>query len=195
VRNGKHIGALCEVKPDEPEAKKPKRKKKTETPEEVQAKQNMIEAVKFAWKITDGEKAKWKVTKLAAFLTGKVFPNMAKRYGEEFYECQLKTDEESGTYPATPQEVVAFGHWYKFTYEQITMPEKGATLLNQFQTFRGHQSYEAYLRKADNTIREQIPAMVIPGAVQTEEEPQELMEGAGTPELKAKVDAMLDDLF
>jgi hypothetical protein len=111
---------------------------------------NFWEAIKFAWSLTDD--AAWKITRFRKFLIGKVGKSKVdKKYGEEWHRCQLSDD------PATVTEIVGFYHWYNYKYKGVTMPEKGETLLNHFQTFRGEEKYIDYMEKAQKTIINKIP--------------------------------------
>ncbi|KKM68903.1 hypothetical protein LCGC14_1456270 [marine sediment metagenome] len=154
-------------------AKKPKR-----TPEQTQIDNNMFEAVKFAWKLSDGKEAAWKIQKFKKFMLGTIGNTVAdKRYGAEFKLCQLKEDTEAGIYPARAREVVAFGHWWRSTYEGTSMPENGTKLLNQFQAFRAHEQWESFMRKAATTILEHIPRFTSPGIELEREQLNPVVEG------------------
>jgi hypothetical protein len=176
---------------DKPKAaKKPRKAKAKVSPEQKQIEANMWEAVKFAWGLT--ENSTWKIVKLRKFLLGTVKNSKAdKRYGDEWKLCQLSEQ------PATAQEVVAFSHWYSAKYDGMTMPSKGTTLLDHIQTFRAQDNYDGYMRKATQTIRDNIPGITSPGIELEREqvtaaEDEEKIEV--TPELLADIKTMMDSI-
>ena len=89
----------------------------------------------------------------------------------------MKEDVEAGIYPARAREVVAFGHWWRSTYEGTSMPENGTKLLNQFQAFRAHEQWESFMRKAATTILEKIPKYTSPGIELEREQLQPVVAG------------------
>jgi len=169
-----------------PKQRTVKEKKPKKSPEEKQTDDNMWEAVKHVWKLTDD--AAWKITKLRKFLLGNVNGTKAdKRYGDVWKLCQLNEQ------PATPREVVAFGSWYRQTYPDATIPEKGTTLLNHFQGFRGHVEYKKFMGSADSIIRDRIPKFKSPG-IDLEREQANMPDDDGgeiTEEQKAEARALL----
>lgn len=167
---------------------KHKRKPKSKKSEaDKMAEANMWEAVKFVWELDD--KAGGLIGKYRQWLLGKIPASKAKQFGEMWYGNQLKDC------PATAQEVVAFSHWYRFTKPGMSMPGKGDTLKDNFDAFRGSgKDYEAFLRKAEDTIRDKIPKFSSPGIELAREqalpkEEEEIMEA--TPELRAEVDRLI----
>lgn len=181
---------LIDDPPPPPKARKPRKPKRT--PEQKQADDNMFEAVKHVWKLNDN--AAWKIQKFKKFLLGKIASSKAdKRYGDVFKNCQLN-DPEGGLHPAIAQEVVAFGHWYRSTYDDMTIPEKGDTLLNHFQSFRGSDKWESFMRKAERTIADKIPNIKLPGAVEKPPEPAEEEYIEMTPERIKQMNDLMDGI-
>ena len=112
----------------------------------------MWEAIKFVWQVDDS--AGWKLARLQQWFMGTV---KGKKFGAVWTDTQLKDN------PATAEEVVAFGHWYRFNNPGLTLPGKGDTLRDYFETYKGGAEYEQYLRKARNTIIDKIPKFTSPG--------------------------------
>jgi hypothetical protein len=197
-----HIGALCEVTVEDVEP--PQQYKKAtprkpigdsvdddlideptpkQTPEQKQAKTNIWEAVKFAWELNDN--AAWKLAKLQQFFMGTI-----KKTGKykDFFDVQLDI-------PANALEVVAFGHWYKTEYDNVSMPESGAKLRSHFETFRGSgERYQTFMRKAITTVTGKIPKIVMEGINDTPEEVEPEEEETITDEQKAEVFKMMKAL-
>jgi hypothetical protein len=178
---GQHVAV--NVDSETVEDVEPPKVKAKQTPEQKQSKTNIWEAVKFAWELNDN--AAWKLAKLQQFFMGTI-----KKSGKykDFFDVQLDI-------PANALEVVAFGHWYKTEYDNISMPENGPKLRSHFETFRGSgERYQTFMRKAITTVTSKIPKIVMEGINDTPEveEPEE--EETITDEQKAEVFRMMKEL-
>jgi hypothetical protein len=109
----------------------------------VPAKNALQEAVCFAFKTSPGAWA----GKLGNFLTGKTSKTTNGTKWDTF-----KVDDE----PMTPQEIVAFGLWYRATEkykDQNTPPTTPDTLKDRVDEFRGASNYNTAMGRAEKQLK------------------------------------------